>query len=190
MEQLLINNSKIIFTIIIIAIIFFFLINTHKEKVNVTDIIKKHISTLKLFGGNKIEKNDINLFFIMPIFIALLILMYINIDDTRIGIIVTAFTIFIGLLFNILAILLAFDGERNRKLDREYMRQVLYNVSFSIIVAIVVIVISMLRFINFKCYIYYVLDFILIYLVCVFILSLFMVLKRLFNLLVKKIDEI
>ncbi|WP_205456227.1 hypothetical protein [Clostridium botulinum] len=160
-----------------------------KSKIEIIYIIKEHIKTLKVFGSEKIRVNDISIFFIVPIFIALILVLNMEIDDTRIGIIVTAFTIFIGLLFNILAILLAFDSQRNKEVDKKFIKEVLYNVSFSIIISILVLIVSIIRFINLEWYGYFLLDFILFYLMTVFILTLFMVLKRLFNLLVKKIDN-
>ncbi|MBW9146844.1 hypothetical protein K2F40_14755 [Clostridium sp. CM028] len=186
---LYINDYKIILTIVSLIVITFILKTNDKSKINIVDLIRKHFSTLKVFGTGKVDKNDINIFFILPIFIAIILALYMKIDDTRLGIIVTAFTIFIGLLFNILAILLAFDGERNKKIDKIFIKEVLYNVSFSIIVAILVIVVSLFMFIKFNSIIHVLLDFILLYLILVFILTLFMVLKRLFNLLTEKIDN-
>jgi hypothetical protein len=192
MQSLLpyISDAKIVLTIICIIPIIYIIFSKDKSKIDITDIIKEHIKTLKIFGSERVSINDISVFFILPIFISIILVLYIKVDDTRIGIIVTAFTIFIGLLFNILAILLAFDGERNKQVDKKFIKEVLYNVSFAIVVSILVLVVSILRFISLYSYMYLILDFILFYLIVLFVLTLFMVLKRLFNLLVKKIDNI
>ncbi|MCB2362256.1 hypothetical protein [Clostridium estertheticum] len=187
---LYIHDYKIILTIVSLIVIILILNTNDKSKINIMEIIRKHFSTLKVFNTEKIDKNDINIFFILPIFIAIILALYMILDDTRIGIIVTAFTIFIGLLFNILAILLAFDGERNKQIDKVFIKEVLYNVSFSIILAILVIVASIFMFIKFNFITHGLLKFILLYLIIVFILSLFMILKRLFNLLAEKIDNV
>ncbi|WP_415337291.1 hypothetical protein, partial [Clostridium perfringens] len=80
-------------------------------------------------------------------------------------ILVTVFTLFTGLLFNILAILLAFDGKKNDKLDKKFMKEILYNVSFAIILSILVLIICILRFIEIQCYFKLIIDLTLYYLV-------------------------
>ena len=131
------------------------------------------------------------IFFIFPIFMALFLKININLDDGKLSILVTIFTIFIGLLFNILAILLAFDSEKvtdvHKEIHKEFRRQILYNISFEIIISIFVLIISMIKFIELNFYLNFLTEFLLYYLFVLFILTLFMVLKR-FILLSSKIN--
>ncbi|KOA94881.1 hypothetical protein ADU76_02460 (plasmid) [Clostridium botulinum] len=184
----MVNNQRNILSIISVLIIFIILLKTSKIKIDITEIIKKHFKTLKVYGNNSICFNDISLFFILPIFVAIFMSIHIKIDDTRIGIIVTIFTIFIGLLFNILAILLAFDNQKNKNIDKIFIKELLYNVSFAIIISIMVLSISILRFIDIKS-IHIIINFLLLYLISVFVMCLFMILKRMFNLLIEKIGD-
>lgn len=186
--QWLYNNSLLITTACLLISVFIFIIS-NKVKIDIKDIIKKHFSTLKDFGANKKSFNDISIFFIMPIFIAIPFTVNINLDDAKLGILVTVFTLFTGLLFNILAILLAFDGKKNDKLDRRFMKEILYNVSFAIILSILVLIICILRFVEFQVFFKLTIDLILYYLVIAFIITLVMILKRLFILLENKINE-
>ncbi|EHK2327669.1 hypothetical protein [Clostridium perfringens] len=186
--QWLYNNSLLISSVCLVISLFIFVIS-NKVKIKINDIIKKHLSTLKDFGAYKKSFNDIAIFFIMPIFIAIPLTININLDDTKLGILVTVFTLFTGLLFNILAILLAFDGKKNDKLDKKFMKEILYNVSFAIILSILVLIICILRFIEIQCYFKLIIDLTLYYLVIAFIITLIMILKRLFILLENKINE-
>lgn len=187
--QLLYNNKDIIVTFICLFIVLGILIFSSKEKIDIKEIIKCHVGTLKEFRQPNISVNDIKLFFIIPIFISIMLLLNITLDDTRVGIIVTVFTIFTGLLFNILAILLAFDNKKVEKIDKIFMKEILYNVSFAIVVTIVVLSISILKFITMADWLNYIFEFVLYYLIVVFIMTLFMILKRLFNLLIRKINQ-
>lgn len=183
------NNKKEIFSIIAFIIIIILLKTSHTTKINIGEIIKLHISTLKLYGRDKIDFGDIQLFFLTPLFVAGLLSVYIELDDTKLGIIVTAFTIFVGLLFNILAILLAFNENKEKYLERKFIKEILYNVSFSVIVSITVIILSILRLADFNDFFIKILDYILFYMINVFLLCLFMILKRLFNLLLDKMSD-
>ncbi|HII4517934.1 hypothetical protein P5F52_13315 [Clostridium perfringens] len=182
------DNSFLITTACLSIVVFIF-IKSSKVKININDIIKKHFSTLKDFGANKKSFNDIAIFFIMPIFIAIPLAINIDLDDAKLGILVTVFTLFTGLLFNILAILLAFDEKKNNKLYRKFMNEILYNVSFAVILSILVLIICILRFIKFKVCFELIINLILYYLVIAFIITLIMILKRLFIILENKISE-
>ena len=185
------GNIKFIFSLLLILISFFLFIFNNKSKIDITNIIKKHIKTLKNIGDSKISKQDMYIFFIFPIFMALFLKININLDDGKLSILVTIFTIFIGLLFNILAILLAFDIEKatdvHKEIHKEFRRQILYNISFEIIISIFVLIISMIKFIELNFYLNFLTEFLLYYLFVLFILTLFMVLKR-FILLSSKIN--
>lgn len=185
-----INNPINFITCISILGIIIIFFTCDKSKINVLGIIKNHLRTLRVFGESKVSISDVGILFILPMFASIILTIHMKIDDTRIGILVTAFTIFIGLLFNILAIIFAFDVVRNKNIDKIILKEVLYNVAFSIIIAIAVIIMSIVMFINLNECLYKILKFILIYFMVVFILTLFMVLKRLFNLLIIKIDNI
>lgn len=182
------NMRVLKWVIYVLILIIFYKID--KTKIDVKDIITNHIESLKKYGASKIYPSDLFLFFGLPLILAVILVNSIQLDDTKLGIIVTAFTIFIGLLFNILAILLAFDNQKYKDIDKEYIKQVLFNVCFSILISISVIVLSLLKFVECSNIIMKIIDFILLYFIVVFLLTLLMILKRLFNLLIKRINDI
>jgi hypothetical protein len=76
------------------------------EKINVFRIFKDHITTLKKYDNAKISKRDITLFFVLPILISIiLVYMRILLNDNGINILITSFSIFMALLFNLLLLI-------------------------------------------------------------------------------------
>lgn len=72
------------------------------SKINVFKILQDHISTLKDYGQDSISKFDIFLFFILPLIISLLLICFrVYLNDDLTSLLITSFSIFAGLLFNL-----------------------------------------------------------------------------------------
>jgi len=169
------------------------------SKVNIVKIVKHHISTLKNYRTNKYSVGDFILFFGIPLFIAV-IFVYFNISLTHnlTSLLITSLSIFAALLFNLL--LLIYDivqKTKNRNtLKIRFLKEVYSNISFCILIAILAVVI--LIFISIfnnrnDLFIYrifnLIFNFMAYYLITLFLLTLFMILKRIHVLLYKEVEK-
>ncbi len=164
------------------------------DKINISRIVKDHLATIKNYKTGKISLNDIVLFFLFPIIISFIIVFNFILCKDIINILITSFSIFAALLFNLLLIIYDiinkhFNKEdRNLKLKKAFLKEIYSNISFSILVAIVIIVLCLSLFIINKIPYRYFIEFIIYYVIVLFILTLFMVLKRIHSLLSKEIE--
>jgi len=164
------------------------------DKINVSKIVKDHISTLKDYRTNRYKIGDFILFFITPLFFAILFLYFkIQLIHNLISLFVTSLSIFAALLFNLL--LLIYDIMQKSKnyntLKIKFLKEVYSNISFCILIAILAIIILILINVFNKCnvFIFLVFNFMGYYLITLFLLTLFMILKRIHVLLSKEVEE-
>lgn len=182
------------------------------NKISVIGIIKDHISTLRNNKTSKIHYPDIILFFLFPAILSGIMTYFgVPLNDGLVNALITSFSIFSALLFNLL--LLVYDiSEKNQNQvrandpleikriiqRRELLREIYVNVSFSIFVSTITVVILLTYFLkpnNCKfwtvdiCSLQWLLALTVYYLAVQFILTLFMVLKRIYRLLAKAFDN-
>lgn len=174
------------------------------NKIDISKILKDHISTLTNFRTGQPYFPDFFLFFILPALLSYLIISFgILLDKDIVNILITALSVFTGLLFNLL--LLVFDivdkidttkqkedpetGRHKQEL-RVILREIYINISFCILLSMTTIIILLISFINikFELYLKY-LSFFVYYPLLIFILTLFMVLKRIYILLSKRFEN-
>jgi len=180
-------------------------------KINVSKIIKDHISTLKIYESRtdaeydkgNYNLDDIFLFFIFPLLISG-ILIYLNLMLVKdlLNVLITALAIFAALLFNLL--LLIYDimpkvKASKDQLKKKYIKQIYSNISFCILIAIVTVILLIVIYIDGNIdhntyntnteYIIYILTFIVYSLLFHFLFTLLMVLKRVHILLSKEFDN-
>ncbi|UEC42442.1 MAG: conserved membrane protein of unknown function [Methanothrix sp.] len=170
------------------------------EKINIARIIKDHINTLKDYETGKYYPWDFILFFIVPITISIiLIICDIIIDKDMANALVTSLSIFAALLFNLLLLIYDItrkevnrDEARNSKVKTDLLKQIFCNVSFSILISVFAISILLIIFLNISINISILdrtlavtdtqvnrfLSIFIYFLITSFILTLFMVLKR------------
>lgn len=181
-------------------------------KISVVGIIKDHISTLKNGRTNKLHYPDVILFFIIPAVISgLTTYLEIPLNDGLANALITSFSIFSALLFNLLLLVYDISGknlDQTKYTDpvdikrivqkRELLREIYVNVSFSILVSIMTVVILLSYFLkpgNCRlwainiCSFQWLLAFVIYYLAIQFILTLLMVLKRIYKLLAKAFEN-
>lgn len=72
-------------------------------KVNVFRIVKDHVSTLKNYGASKVSTSDIVIFFILPLAASgcMVFVFDMELDSDLANLLITVFSIFAGLLFNL-----------------------------------------------------------------------------------------
>ena len=171
------------------------------KRINITKIIKDHFKTLKRIDRTGISLSDAFLFFLLPVIISFLLVCY-NISlKSQVSNLITAMAILAGFLFNLLAIIHTslgkikhnikdkFDHEKSLKFI--FANEIHSNISYNIIVALFLIIFFILfGFQNDskspEQFFARTLDFTCIFLLIHFILTLFMILNRIYILLDKE----
>lgn len=173
-------------------------------KINIVKIVIDHVATLKDYNRAKYSYLDIILFFVFPLFISgILILFSVLLNKDLVGILINVFSIFAGLLFNLLVLIYDVISKIDKplnssktsnsiqavKLKIDTLEQIFSNISFEILLSlfnVIFLAISTLFTIKEASYIF---SFLIFYLVTLFTLSLLMVLKRVHKLLSDEIKE-
>lgn len=169
------------------------------SRVDISLIIKAHINTFKQANG-QISWKDALTFALLPNLFGISLIYCLNykIDNNAVSILITSLSIFAALLFNLL--LLLYDlaqKERNRainigntyanadhKFRMRFLSHIHSNVSFTIVVSLLcVILLFTLSFAFLGEYMLQLIQSLIIILVTIFLLTLFMILKRMFRLL-------
>ncbi len=168
------------------------------DKINPKNIILDHISTLKDNKTQKTSFGDVFTFFILPLIIGgfLLFVLKIEITDYVINILITSLSIFAALLFNLLLLVYEIvNGKSNKtKIKSKILKEIYSNISFSIFSSILAVILLLLYSIVFtyvseKQIFILTINFLIYYLTITFLLTLFMILKRIHILLSKEFDK-
>ena len=166
------------------------------SKVNIWLIVTDHVQTLRNFANNKVSIEDILLFLVTPAAASLLLTFFLRftLDLDSINALITSLSVFSALLFNLL--LLIYDILRKESgahaqatLRRKFLSQIYANISFCILVAVLSIALLLLLFVEANWpYFTLALNLVIYFLVINFILTLFMILKRVHILLASEIN--
>jgi hypothetical protein len=114
------------------------------DKIDVRPIIADHVDTFRDFGTHKRSAFDILLFFGLPVAIATVALWSgIRIQAIAVGGILTASSIFVALLPNLLLMVLTFlqntrgeSADRFLQIRKRFLREIAINISFSLILSL------------------------------------------------------
>ena len=159
-------------------------------KINVFKIIRDHWRTLVNANTNKTEFGDWFTFLIFPLMMAMLI-EYIFPEAAKVmsNSIITVLAIFIGLLINVIVLLFdLLSKEPSNKKKKELLSETLTNIAYTILVSIFAIVTNLLTFVEmgyFKC----IFSFITYFLVGNIMLTLLMVIKRMYAMFKYEMDN-
>jgi hypothetical protein len=170
------------------------------EKIDVRSIIVGHLATLKDCGGQKRSITDLLLFFALPFCVAGASVWFgIQILATAVNALLTAFSIFVGLLFNLLVMVLTFlqttqgaPDDRLLQVRKQLLREITANLSFAILVALMLVAVaifSLVRTQKDEEPVRPVEAFILVTGSINFVLTLLMVLRRMYALLMNEFDR-
>lgn len=127
------------------------------QKINPCDIVSRHLSTLKNVGCESFSAVDLGVFFGLPILIAIVLaIVGVDLEKKVVDVFVTAGAIFTGLLLNLL--LLVYDnksrldpvdqkkiGYQKVQLKHKILEELYYNISFSTLVAVILILVSIIH---------------------------------------------
>ena len=162
------------------------------DKVNVAAIVRDHLATLRNHPSRAYRFSDFLLFFVLPLALGLGIV-WINgpLPSNLIGVVVTSLSIFTGLLLNLL--LLAYNvarnstppsGERIVELRESLFQEIFSNIAFAVLVALVSVVCTLAIGIMEGCNLAKgALSFVVYYFGTMFLLTMLMLLKRVYMLL-------
>ena len=164
------------------------------DKVNITKIVRDHLGTFKDNSTRKYRPLDFLLFFLVPLlaaagFVAILGTLPTNL----IGVIATSLSIFTALLLNLL--LLAYNIARNseppsdegiREMKEKLFHEIFSNIAFAVLVSLVTVGSVLVFGLVSDCasmLATYILSSVIYYLGTLFLLTLLMLLKRVYALL-------
>lgn len=183
------------------------------NKISITAIVKDHVSTLRNSRTGRLHYPDVFLFIILPAIVSILLVhLGIHLNDPLVNALITSFSIFSALLFNLLLLVYDISGkeavsaatisdpvEKKKAVRRRsLLREIYINVSFSILVSTMAVAlllgyflkIDMCAFLNVDaCPIGWLLPCIIYYFSVQFLLTLFMVLRRVYVLLAQSFES-
>ena len=114
------------------------------NKINIINIVRDHISTLKDFDKDAYSISDLSIFFILPLIVSSIILFFnIILSNELVNVLVMSLSVFAGLLFNLL--LLVYDimrksGSGDRPLKGALLKELYSNISFGILISVITII--------------------------------------------------
>jgi hypothetical protein len=172
------------------------------NKINVFRIIKCHFETLRDHSTGKLSWADVAFFFLLPLAAALIGWhygwgLYVDALNALIG----AFTIFAGLLLNLLILIYTFSAATSHsnvlaRTKTRFVKELHDNIAFSVLVSISIVIATLVGVAQLKMkdpqnpvHTGPILTFILIYLTANFVLTLLMILKRIHILLSIEIEQ-
>jgi hypothetical protein len=171
------------------------------SKINVLPIVAKHFETLRDHATGKRSKADILIFFGAPLIVSGAALYYrITLTSDALNAVLASFSIFAGLLLNLLLLVYTRAGE-DVKADifaaniKRFVRQLSDNIEFAVLVSVFVVICSLVATATLNKnpdatpHAGLSVTVILVYLTTNFFLTLLMVLKRIHTMLVEKLDR-
>lgn len=117
------------------------------NKINPFRIISDHFRTLKEHGSTSMGIGDAFIFFLVPIILAGIGLWrQINFKAETVNVIVTAFSVFAALLFNLLMLIYGLvqrkDDSSESRLRAAFLKEIYSNISFTVFVSLLIIVVA------------------------------------------------
>lgn len=166
------------------------------DKLDVRPIISEHIRTLHKYREENVYPGDIFVFFGLPAICAALILYVFHtpVDRTASNILITSLSVFSALLLNLLMLLYDLvrkeeeSGSDGSSDAEKLLREIFANISYSILVSVFCVAILLIAYLEIRSGIFLQIFSLVVYFLLIqFLLTLFMVLKRVHVLLSVKI---
>lgn len=166
-----------------------------KKYLNCFDIIKKHLYCFETREGG-ISRVSIFLYFITPFFLAIAVVRIKNIDSDTINLLTIIISILTTMFFTLLTLIL--DMRSRVKNDKAYnagdallsmklLKEVYYSIMFEIFLSILILVMCFVEL--FTKQFYWLCGLIIYYMSFVLLTNLFMVLKRIFRVIDKDLEN-
>lgn len=161
------------------------------SKINPVKILRDHFATFQDYGTKKISKTDVFIFVIIPLILSIgFVYFFADISGNLANILFTIFSIFVGLLLNLLLLIYdltkKFDiSEKNLKLKSKFLQEIFANISYSIFISIIIIFFLLVSLIKVG-YVPHIASLLVYFAVTNFFLTILMILKRIHILLFKE----
>ncbi|MBS1546486.1 MAG: hypothetical protein JSU02_03800 [Bacteroidetes bacterium] len=161
------------------------------DKINIAQIVRSHLDTLKNDNTKKAGVDDYLTFLVLPGAIAFALIVFdVRLNERATNIIITSLSILVGLLFNVIVLLFDLVSKKGkRSLKNRILKEVLANITFAVLLAIISIILTLLANLPNTCVVR-VVEFCLYFLLSQFLLTSLMVLKRIYLLFRNEIDEL
>lgn len=116
------------------------------DKINIAQIVRSHLDTLKNDNTKKAGWDDYLTFLVLPVTVALVLLAFdVRLNERSTNIIITSLSILVGLLFNVIVLLFDLVSKNGkRSLKNRILKEVLANITFSVLLAIISIILTLL----------------------------------------------
>jgi|SRR5690606_31777379 len=160
------------------------------SKINIGKIIHKHTESIFANRANRISFWDVFTFVLVPIIISATLVYYrVTIDSDYSNTIIAGLSIYIGLSLNFIGIIFELSTKEKFKCSSvlDVLKETIANVIITAIIAMAIILLNLLRDIELITYgVYSILYFLLFEL----LVTLLMVFKRVYTILIESIDQL
>ncbi len=162
---------------------------------NCFEIIRKHIECFRKNNG-KISLLSIFMYFIIPCFIAIALVRIRNIDDSVINLLTVIVSILTSMFFTLLTLILDMREKvrgnssynaGDAALSLKLLKETYYSIMFEILVSVVILLTCFTEL--FSKQFHWIWGFIIYYLSFVLLLNLFMILKRIYKVINKDLEN-
>lgn len=123
------------------------------QKINCYAILAEHFDTLKSNQTGKTSWHDITLFYVLPVLGAILLAYISPISDSLSNVLITSFSVFAALLFNLLLLVLdAIKKEKEAEANQTkrlylLLKETYNNIAYSILISLIAICILLIPFV-------------------------------------------
>lgn len=161
--------------------------------INIKEVIKNHYKTLE-----SAKAGNIILFFIIPIIFGILSIFVNSVSENLDSILSTSLSIFIGLFINLLILIVTLTRtptKEKKEIRKQVVEETFYNITYVIIISIIALGLIMVKNINFgfpkfyDCAFKNLISFSFTFLFTQILLTILMIIKRIFNLFKFDIDN-
>ena len=170
------------------------------NKINILRIIAEHVHTLRDFSTNRLSAADVVVFFGLPALLAGIAGWYrVGFNYDVMNALLTAFSIFAGLLLNLLLLVFSFADRLEvsgsfQSVRQQLLKEVHSNIAFAILVSMAIVVVAIVAVIRLKMasgpsYTGPILTGTLVYFIANFVLTLLMILKRMHILMSQQLKQ-
>lgn len=164
------------------------------NKINVYNIIRDNFRTLVHDSDGTRSDGDIVLFVVVPLIASAALLSLKGVfGQTTSGVLITAYSIFAALLFNLLLLVYDIVKKSASSLKSRFLKQVYSNISYSVFISILLIAILLAYYVSMSSprliYAKYALAFFVYALTANFLLTMLMILRRVHILLSKEFED-
>lgn len=161
------------------------------SKIDISEILITHFSTIKNTNTGKPDKDDAITFIVMPLLISTTLVYFeIELYADATNIIIASLSIFVGLMFNI--IVLIFDivkRDASKKIKNTVLKELLANISFAIVLSVFSIIVTLFTYVGNPC-VKIAFTWLVYFLLCHFCITLLMILKRMYKIFEDELKEL